>query len=63
MAYQAMMNNPALRKQVKDLKKKKDETKEEKKERKRREKEVSLARDDLEVRCRSDVLVHLRRRN
>lgn len=39
LAYQAMMNNPALRKQVKAIKEKKGESKEEKKERKRKEKE------------------------
>ncbi|KAJ9127141.1 hypothetical protein QFC24_001378 [Naganishia onofrii] len=40
LAYQAMMNNPALRKQVKAIKEKKGESKEEKKERKRKEKET-----------------------
>ena len=40
VAYQAMLNNPALRIQVKEMKRKKEETKEERKERKRREKEV-----------------------
>ncbi|KAJ9113156.1 hypothetical protein QFC20_002048 [Naganishia adeliensis] len=39
LAYQAMMNNPALKKQVKAIKEKKEGTKEERKEKKRREKE------------------------
>jgi hypothetical protein len=40
LAYQAMLNNPALRRQVKAIKEKSGESKEERKERKRREKEV-----------------------
>ncbi|KAJ9095372.1 hypothetical protein QFC19_007616 [Naganishia cerealis] len=42
LAYQAMMNNPALRKQVKAIKEKKGESKEERKERKRKEKEIGI---------------------
>lgn len=41
LAYQTMLNNPALRRQVKAIKEKSGETKEERKERRRREKEVS----------------------
>jgi hypothetical protein len=40
VAYQAMLNDPALRRQVKEMKRQKGESKEEKRERKRREKEV-----------------------
>lgn len=43
MAYQAMMNNPTLKRQVEGIKKKKNETKEERRERKAREKEVCLS--------------------
>ncbi|KAJ9122305.1 hypothetical protein QFC22_001726 [Naganishia vaughanmartiniae] len=53
LAYQAMMNNPALRKQVKAIKEKKGESKEEKKERKRREKEKMTS---LAIDCRASVL-------
>jgi hypothetical protein len=42
VAYQAMLNDPALRRQVKEMKRQKGESKEEKRERKRREKEVRL---------------------
>lgn len=42
LAYQAMMNNPALKRQVKAIKEKKEGTKEERKEKKRREKEVRV---------------------
>lgn len=52
-AYQAMMNNPALRKKMKELKEKRSESKEERKERKRREKDEKRRRDREEDRSRT----------
>jgi D-aminopeptidase len=55
LAYQAMMNNPALKRQVKAIKEKNGETKEERREKKRRDKEVGYASAYTERNTSTDV--------